>query len=97
MIKHIPDAVDVVKLDFEGQRRVVVPGYMTSADILRNMLLNSNSSADASSGPNSSCTAELKSAAPLIIQRQSTHMSLKEKLLMQQRSQQNTGVLIIMI
>lgn len=42
LIKDIPDAVDEVKVQYEGQRHVVVPGYMTSADILRNCLLKNN-------------------------------------------------------
>ncbi|CAF0720062.1 unnamed protein product [Brachionus calyciflorus] len=40
LIKDIPDSVDEVKFQYEGQRHVIVPGYMTSADILRNVLLN---------------------------------------------------------
>lgn len=44
LIKDIPDSVDEVRLEYEGQRHVIVPGYMTSADILRNILLKNNSS-----------------------------------------------------
>lgn len=43
LIKDIPDSVDEVRLEYEGQRHVVVPGYMTSADILRNILIKNNS------------------------------------------------------
>lgn len=71
MIKHIPDAVDEVKLEYEGQRHVVIPGYMTSADILRNILLNNPQ------------TTEIKNAAPLSV-KQNESLSLKEKLLLQQ-------------
>ena len=90
MIRHIPEAVDEVKLDFEGQRRVVVPGYMTSADILRNMLLN-----NANNNANMSLVngTDLKTAAPMIIKRQQQNgMSLKEKLLMQKRIEAGENV-----
>ena len=93
MMQHLPDAVDVVKLNFEGQRRVVVAGYMTSADILRNMLLKNSAgnSNGASSGFDVKPGADMSNVAPLIVKRQnnSAQMSLKEKLLMQQ--QQNKG------
>jgi hypothetical protein len=75
MIKHLPDQVDEVKLEYEGQRRVVKPGFMTSADILRNMLLSTNG------GP----TGEMRQSAPIITQRQT--VSLKQRLLTQQHQQ----------
>ena len=86
MVHHLPDAVDVVKLNFEGQRRVVVPGYMTSADILRNMLLKNNNTNGFEIKPGGS---DLKNVAPLIVKRQcaGAQMSLKEKLLMQNRQE----------
>ena len=90
MIRHIPEAVDEVKLDFEGQRRVVVPGYMTSADILRNMLLNNANNAANMGVANGT---DLKTAAPMIIKRQQQNgMSLKEKLLMQKRIEAGENV-----
>ena len=73
MINHIPDSVDLVNFEYEGQRRVIVPGFMTSADILRNMLL-SNNAADQNSAK-----------TPIIIQRQQT-MTLKEKLMLQNKA-----------
>lgn len=85
MLSHIPDSVDVVQFHYEGQRRVVVPGYMTSADILRNMLLNSNK--ESTNGID--CLDPSK--APIIIQRQTTNMSLKEKLLLQNQNQNQNG------
>lgn len=74
-IRDMPDAVDEIKLQYEGQRHVVMPGYMTSADILRNMLM---------------ChTNDLKAAATTLVQRQkNTQLSLREKLKMQQQQQQ---------
>jgi hypothetical protein len=84
MLTHIPDSVDVVQFQYEGQRRVVVPGYMTSADILRNMLLNSNNMNDSKNTDGSLDPSK----APIIIQRQTTTaMSLKEKLLLQNKNE----------
>ena len=77
MLKHVPDSVDVVQLQYEGQRRVVVPGYMTSVDLLRNMLLNTEKTPNDALDP---------SKAPIIIQRQTVpQMSLKEKLMLQNK------------
>jgi hypothetical protein len=92
MVQHLPDSVDVVKLNFEGQRRVVVPGYMTSADILRNMLLKNNNTSGFDIKP-AGCGSDLTSVAPLIVKRQGTgsQMSLKEKLLMQNRKENFGG------
>ncbi len=35
MLNHIPSSVDVINFQYEGQRQIHVPGFMTSADILR--------------------------------------------------------------
>lgn len=70
-IRHIPDSVDEVKLEYEGQRHVVVPGYMTSADILRNLLLNSQQSNEIKS---IHCNSN-----------QNDSLTLKERLIMNQQ------------
>lgn len=72
-IRQLPDAVDEIKLQYEGQRHVVMPGYMTSADILRNMLL---------------ChTNDLKATASVMVQRHRNNAqpSLRERLIQQQQ------------
>lgn len=75
-IREVPDAVDEIKLQYEGERHVVKPGYMTSADVLRNMLLTHQ-------------TNDVKAVASAIVQRQkNAQMSLREKLAMQQQQQQ---------
>lgn len=47
-IKHVPDPVDVVNIKYEGERRVLIPGYLTSADILRNSLISNATNVDES-------------------------------------------------
>lgn len=96
MIQELPDAVDMVKLEYEGQRRVFVPGYLTSADILRNMLLNSVSQPNNSSPSAMSTTVSRKStsslaANPIRVQVKKQPLTLKEKLLLQQQQQQQSG------
>ena len=92
MIAHMPDSVDRVQFEYEGARHVVVPGFMTSADLLRNMLLKSNGApifdpCQALVG-NVAGAQQKEVQAPVIVQRHvSDGMSLKEKLLMQQRQQ----------
>lgn len=77
-IRNMPDAVDEIKLQYEGERHVVLPGYMTSVDILRNMLLNN--------------TTDMKAVVAASVRGQwngaaGSQMSLKEKLMMQKQMQ----------
>ena len=81
-IRNMPDAVDEIKLQYEGERHVVLPGYMTSVDILRNMLLNN--------------TTDMKAVVAASVRGQwngaaGSQMSLKEKLMMQKQMQGGNG------
>lgn len=78
VISHLADSVDEVKLEMSGERRIFVPGYMTSADILRNILLKKSEEAKQP-------VEECKQAAAKPVE----SMSLKEKLLMKQRELQH--------
>ena len=76
VISHLSDVVDEVKLEYSGERRIFVPGYMTSADVLRNILLNK---AD-----------DLRCVNTVVQQQKKSDdgLSLKEKLLRKQKQLQ---------
>ncbi len=83
MISHLNDIVDEVKLQLEGERRIFVPGYMTTADVLRNVLLN-RAQDPMNSNSNNIVANNVQTTKP------DEGMTLKEKLVMKQRELQES-------